>query len=113
MNEVRALLAPAPGQTLLDCTAGLGGHALALAADLGPGTIILNDSDPGNLAHAQSALKAAHPAVRVLALHGNFADAPRRLREQGLAADLILADLGFSSNQIDTASRGLPCRSGW
>ena len=43
----------------------------------------------------------------MLALRANFADAPRRLAEQGLRADLVLADLGFSSNQMDDPARGL------
>jgi len=38
---------------------------------------------------------------------GNFADLPRRLAEAGTPADMLLADLGFSSNQMADASRGL------
>lgn len=106
LKEVLELLAPVAGQTFLDCTAGLGGHAAAIARAMGSGTIVLNDSDPGNLKRASAAVSAAAPAVRVAALHGNFADAPRRLVEQGLAADMVLADLGFSSNQVESAERG-------
>jgi len=43
---------------------------------------------------------------RVLTLQGNFAEAPRKCAEQGLQADLVLADLGFSSAQIDQPERG-------
>lgn len=100
------MLAPKQGQTLLDCTAGLGGHAAAIAKSMGAGTIVLNDSDPGNLSRASLAVTAAAPSVRVVTFHGNFADAPRRLSEQGLGADMVLADLGFSSNQVETAGRG-------
>jgi len=106
LKEVLELLAPQPGETFLDCTAGLGGHAAAIAGVMGSGTIILNDSDPGNLERASAAVGAAAPAIKVVTLHGNFADAPRRLSEQGLAADMVLADLGFSSNQVETAERG-------
>lgn len=100
------MLAPKSGETFLDCTAGLGGHAAAIAKVMGSGTVVLNDSDPGNLTKAAAAVGAAAPAMRVVTLHGNFADAPRRLSEQGLAADMVLADLGFSSNQVETAARG-------
>jgi 16S rRNA (cytosine1402-N4)-methyltransferase len=42
-----------------------------------------------------------------MGVQGNFADLPRRLVELGLRADMVLADLGFSSNQMEDASRGL------
>lgn len=106
LQETLELLAPQPSQTLLDCTAGLGGHAAAIAKVMGSGTIVLNDSDPSNMKRAAETVAAAAPGVRVVTLHGNFADAPRRLGDQGLAADMVLADLGFSSNQIESAERG-------
>jgi 16S rRNA (cytosine1402-N4)-methyltransferase len=99
-------LAPKGGQVFLDCTAGLGGHASAVAEMLGPeGVVVLNDADPGNLAAAAERLRAT--GVRVVPLGGNFAEAPRRIVEAGLAADLVMADLGFASNQVDDPQRGL------
>ena len=99
--------APTPAATYADCTAGLGGHATLVAAKLGPGGhVILNDADPGNLAHASARVQAAAPDITVTPFQGNFADLPRRMTEQGLAADMVLADLGFSSNQMDTPERG-------
>lgn len=103
------LLAPSPGETAVDCTAGLGGHASAIAARLGPsGTLILNDLDPGNLGRAAARVRAEAGAAcpRLVELRGGFADVPRRLAEQSLAADVVLADLGFSSNQVEDAARG-------
>lgn len=38
---------------------------------------------------------------------GNFAFVPRQLPGMGLAADMVLADLGFSSNQMEDGQRGL------
>jgi 16S rRNA (cytosine1402-N4)-methyltransferase len=105
LDEVLALLDPRPGEVFLDCTAGLGGHAAAVAPRLGAaGTIVLNDADPANLERARARVEPLGP--RGVAFAGNFADAPRRLAERGLAADLVLADLGFSSNQIEDAARG-------
>lgn len=107
LKEVVDLLSPQPGQTFLDCTAGLGGHSAAIAALLGPsGTLILNDADPANLAHSKAYVESLPSAPKVIALCGNFAEAPWRLKEQGLHADLLLADLGFASSQMDDASRG-------
>lgn len=118
VREILELLAPGPGQTLLDCTAGLGGHAASIAPALGPtGTVVLNDQDPGMLARAAARVRAEAGAgaggvaggegPRVVEMRGNFADAPRRMLELGLRADLVLADLGFSSAQMDDGSRGL------
>jgi 16S rRNA (cytosine1402-N4)-methyltransferase len=42
----------------------------------------------------------------VVVMQGNYADAPRKLDQLGLSADLVLADLGFSSNQVQDAERG-------
>ena len=105
-TEVAHRLALAPGQTYLDCTAGLGGHAVIAAAAVGAGgRIILNDVDPGNLERAKATVGAS--GVPVVGMLGNFADISYRMRDAGLAADAILADLGFSSNQMEDGQRGL------
>lgn len=96
--------------TLVDCTAGLGGHAAAIAHRLPPGsTVVLNDLDSANLTHAAARVAAAAPTATILTHRGNFAALPRWLTGQTppLAADLLLADLGFASPQVDNASRGL------
>lgn len=106
-----ALLAPRQGQTYVDCTAGLGGHAAAIAPALGSGGhVVLNDVDPGNLARAEAAVRRAcaeSQAPRVSVIRGNFAQLPRALARMGIHADVVLADLGFSSNQMDDAERGM------
>ncbi len=108
LEEVLALLAPQAGETALDCTAGLGGHAEALALAVGSGgMVLLNDADPGNLEASAVRLEALEAPPTVVRFHGNFADAPRRMAEKGLRADVALADLGFSSNQVENAERGL------
>lgn len=115
-DEVIELLDPQPGQVYVDCTAGLGGHACLIAAKIGPeGTIVLNDMDQGNLDRAKasvaSALRSGDPgSAKVLAFRGNFAELPRALKELGLSADMVLADLGFASTQVDDPERGLSFR---
>jgi 16S rRNA (cytosine1402-N4)-methyltransferase len=105
--EVFALLALEPGGVYVDCTAGLGGHAALAAERVAPGgTVVLNDLDAGNLELSRAAVER-HESVRVCAFRGSFGELPGRLTEAGLRADAVLADLGFSSNQVDDASRGL------
>jgi 16S rRNA (cytosine1402-N4)-methyltransferase len=107
LSEVVDVLSPRAGETFVDCTAGLGGHAEAIARLVGPaGLVVLNDLDQGNLARAVARLKAIEHGPRVLARRGNFADVPRYLAGEGVAADMVLADLGFASSQVDDGERG-------
>lgn len=112
LNEVLELLSPAPGETYVDCTAGLGGHAAAIVPGLAPGgCVVLNELDPANLERAERAVRgaaeqASRPAPTIVSFQGNYAELPRRLAETARRADLVLADLGFSSNQVDDPARG-------
>lgn len=106
--EVVEHLRPGRGQTFLDCTAGLGGHAALIAEHLGAdGSVVLNDLDPGNLERAAARVRAVPNAPRVVMFHGNFAELPHLMAQAGLKADLVLADLGFASSQVDDPARGL------
>lgn len=108
LAETLAALSPREGEVYLDCTAGRGGHAAAIAPFLGPtGTVVLCDLDAVNLAFAAERVGAIPNPPRVLTLHASFAQAPRFLVEQGLRADCVLADLGFASTQVDDPARGL------
>jgi 16S rRNA (cytosine1402-N4)-methyltransferase len=94
------------GDVYVDCTAGLGGHAAIAAGLVGAsGRIVLNDVDPQNLERATEKVRAAGVAAE--ALRGNFADIGRRLAAAGIRVDGVLADLGFSSNQMDEGVKGL------
>jgi 16S rRNA (cytosine1402-N4)-methyltransferase len=106
--------------TYVDCTAGLGGHAAAVAVAAmhkhtqasRPGTVILNDLDAGNLQRATHRLATEAPGVRVLTHRGNFAALPRFVQQavaHGHCAPvtMLLADLGFASSQVDDPVRGL------
>lgn len=120
LSEVAEAMYPGNGDVVLDCTAGLGGHSAAMAermlrdsADrrLEPsGTIALVDVDAGNLAVACQRVAAVSAAatggLAVRTFHGTFAAAPRWLRSMNLRANVVLADLGFCSNQIEDAGRG-------
>jgi 16S rRNA (cytosine1402-N4)-methyltransferase len=70
--------------------------------------MVLTDLDPGKLVKAEARVRwvSAGGLVRVHAIHASFVEAPRKLNELGLAADVVLADLGFSSNQMADPERG-------
>ncbi|HED53310.1 MAG TPA: 16S rRNA (cytosine(1402)-N(4))-methyltransferase, partial [Phycisphaerales bacterium] len=48
--------------------------------------------------------------IEVVPIHGSFAELPRILESRGIQADMVLADLGFSSNQVEDPDRGFSFR---
>jgi 16S rRNA (cytosine1402-N4)-methyltransferase len=104
-DEVLTALAPRPGQTIVDCTFGAGGHSTLLAARLrGDGKLIAIDRDP-TVAPYFERLRRSTPA-KVRLLHGEFSQVLEQLASNGVQADAILLDLGVSSMQLDRPERG-------
>ncbi len=98
-----------PGGTYLDATVGLGGHAAEIARKLTTGRLIGLDRDAGALEIARETLKAYEG--RVVLVQKDFS----RIDEVARAMNLpplngILADLGVSSLQLDSAERGFSFR---
>jgi len=105
LREVLDVLAPAPGEVVVDCTTGWAGHAAELLRRVGPGGRLLGfDLDPDNLPKARERLEAV--GFPFVLHHGNFAALPAILAGASSAADCVLADLGMSSMQVDDAERG-------
>jgi 16S rRNA (cytosine1402-N4)-methyltransferase len=107
--EILAALAPMPGETAVDCTLGYGGHAQEILAKISPGGKLLGlDADPVELPKTEARLRAMGFDETVFTAHrSNFAGLPQILAANEIAgADLILADLGVSSMQIDDPARG-------
>jgi len=108
--EILKVLAPQPGERAVDCTLGYGGHAAELLKAIQPGgTLLALDQDPLELPKAEERLRAlGFPDHALRCERTNFAALPRVLGEIGWpdGADLILADLGVSSMQIDNPARG-------
>lgn len=114
LNEVLSLLdidSDRPGLRVLDCTLGRGGHAAHIIPRIGPGGVYIGlDLDSDNLDDARGRLEplADQAGVQLHLAHQSFAAAPAVLRELNIpGVDRVLADLGFASNQVDDASRGL------
>jgi 16S rRNA (cytosine1402-N4)-methyltransferase len=103
--ELLAAVNPQPGQTIVDCTFGAGGHARLLAAGLGAeGTLVAIDRDPTARARFEELRNDLPCRSRFLA--APFADALSDLARDGVRADAVIFDLGISSQQVDTRERG-------
>ncbi len=103
--EVLHWLDPQPGQIVVDCTVGGGGHARIIAERLGPGGRLVGlDQDPAMLDLARPKLAG----LPVTLVHAGFDQIADVLRDEGITAvDGVLADLGISSDQLDDPARGL------
>ena len=114
LEETLRLLDPRPGDTAVDCTAGRGGHAVHLARLVGPsGRLVLFDVDAENLAYATERVRneLGRASVCTLsAVHASFAGVAAALDlgfgDGPVKANVVLADLGFSSTQMDDPRRG-------
>jgi len=110
VDEVLAALRPQPGDVVADCTIGHGGHAREFISRIAPaGRLIGLDVDAVQLERTRAALAAdgAADAVRVALHRSHFAGLGKVLTREGVdGCDLILADLGVSSMQIDDPARG-------
>lgn len=107
--EVLRVLAPRAGDIAVDATLGYGGHAQALLSMVVPGGRVIGlDRDPIELPRTEARLRAAGAGPDVFTAHRvNFAGLPQVLAREGVAAvDLVLADLGVSSMQLDNPARG-------
>lgn len=98
-----------PGGTYLDATAGLGGHAVEIAGRLTSGRLIGLDRDAGALEIARERLKEYEG--KIVLVQSDFSRIDEVARELNLPPlNGILADLGVSSLQLDTAERGFSFR---
>ena len=109
VDEILEYLRPQPGDIVVDCTLGGGGHARALVERIQPGGRLIGlDVDPLELPRTEAKLReAGFGPDAFTAHHSNFAGLTRVLAAESLrAADVILADLGISSMQLDNPERG-------
>lgn len=111
LDEVLGLLDPQPGEVIVDATVGLAGHARELLRAAGPSGLLIGlDVDPANLSRAREHLASlgGEFAGRYRLFHANFAELDDVLAETGRpAVNVLLADLGVASSQLDDPTRGL------
>ena len=105
LREVMEYLAVRPEGVYLDATAGMGGHAGAIARQLDTGLVLACDRDAESLARARANTADASSRIR-------FHKVSFSLVEEALAAehltqlDGLLADLGVSRYQLTEGERG-------
>jgi 16S rRNA (cytosine1402-N4)-methyltransferase len=115
--EILEVLSAKPGEFAVDCTLGYGGHAQEILLRLRPGGKLLGlDADPIELPKTEARLRAFGFGSEIFTAHrSNFAGLPQILasvaaahdsRSAAIGTDIILADLGVSSMQIDDPARG-------
>ena len=94
-----------PDGIYVDCTAGGGGHSAEVLKKLGEnGRMVLFDRDPDAIETVTNRFKGDK---RVTIVHSNFSEIKKVLAELNIdGVDGIIADLGVSSHQLDTAERG-------
>jgi len=105
LRECMDALVIKPDGVYVDVTFGGGGHSREIVKQLGPGGKLYafdQDSD---------ALRNAVVDERFVLIHQNFRFLKNNLRLHGVReVDGILADLGVSSHQFDSAGRGFSTR---
>ena len=114
VQEILAQLAPRPGEIAVDCTLGYGGHAKELLAAVQPGGRLLGiDADPIELPKTEARLRAlGYPDESLVVRRMNFAGVLQFIYSEAPGgADVLLADLGLSSMQIDNPGRGFTFKS--
>jgi len=104
LEQVMEFLAPKPGDSYLDLTAGYGGHAQEVMAITGkPDLAVLVDRDQSVV---QGLEKLFPGSKKPRIINQDFFTASKELLEEGRKFDLILADLGVSSPHLNEGTRG-------
>ncbi len=106
VEEVLHYLYPQPGQIILDCTVGSGGHAEKIWEKIKPnGFLIGIDKDLEILEIAKQHLSSVGDSFRLY--HANYFDVDEVLKQARIEkVNGVLLDLGASSLQFDQADRG-------
>lgn len=95
----------------VDATFGGGGHSRAILKRLNSRGHLYSFDQDEDAADCANALSGSHTIANFTFIHENFRHMQSFLRLHGVRqVDGVLADLGVSSHQIDTAERGFSTR---
>ena len=103
LSEVLSVLAPQPGESYMDLTAGYAGHAseiLDVTQNYKDSVLVDRDEN------AIQVLKARYENRPLRIMKADFYSAVLQEIECGNAFDMILMDFGVSSPQLDRGERG-------
>ncbi len=103
------MLDPKPNENFVDATLGGGGYTSAILKKNKPdGKVLAIDADYDAVKNFETLNPKSETAGRVTVVHGNFRDIDTIIeRHKVYPIHGIVADLGFSSYQLDQAGRGL------
>ncbi|MCI0498520.1 MAG: 16S rRNA (cytosine(1402)-N(4))-methyltransferase RsmH [Planctomycetales bacterium] len=112
VNEVMEILHPSAGDIVADCTLGYGGHAAEFIKRISPGGKLVGlDVDGIELQRTRIRLTELYPDVSMAFYRSNFAGIANAMKQESIDGfDIIFADLGLSSMQIDDPGRGMSFR---
>ena len=106
LAECLEALAIRPGGRYVDVTFGGGGHSARILEQLAEGQLYSFDQDEAAEREAQQLARPQFTFIRA-----NFRQLTSELAQrEALPVDGLLADLGVSSHQFDTAARGFSTR---
>jgi 16S rRNA (cytosine1402-N4)-methyltransferase len=107
IEEVMENLTPKAGEIAADCTVGYGGHAMEFLKRISPnGRLIAFDVDKAELERTRERLSSENAQVSFY--RSNFAGIANAMNKEKIDGyDIIFADLGVSSMQIDNPERGM------
>ncbi len=109
LEEAVDLLAAEKGSIFVDATLGLGGHTELILDRNSATTVIGIDQDADAISLAKERLKQYGTRIRFA--HNNFEGLRQVAADEGFAeVDGIIADLGVSSMQVDSETRGFSFR---
>lgn len=108
--DIIALAEPTMPLHIVDCTVGGAGHARALLKHFGKATLLGIDRDPAAVAVARERLAVFGDRAQVV--HAEFSQVGALVAEHmPMGANLLLADFGVSSHQLDVPQRGFSFRA--
>ena len=107
--ETLELLKPRGGELHVDATLGLGGHTEAILSAAGEISVVGIDQDAEAIESARERLEKFGTRIKIF--HANFSEIKSVLADAEIeSVDGVLADLGVSSLQFDSETRGFSFR---